>query len=395
MSMFRLKNYVSDKKGNMSMILAICLTGIGIAVGSAVDISRIVSSDQKLQDAVDAATLYAATLKGDVTYQQEASLYVSNKMQSLNLQGLSTNFTIEGNQVIGVASADVPLHFAGLIGKPTSGVAARTVVNIPSVSACIIALSETRAPGILLNGGAKIETEGCEVHTHSNTVPSMTINSGTILDVPRTCISGNSILNHSNNFDGIETGCEAAADPYASQIPIPDSSVCDYNDRVYTDMNITLSPGVYCGSHNFQAIGMQVEFEPGLYVIKNGGWNANGGEWNGDGITIYYADESRLQFNSAVKANLTAPETGPYAGVFMAEAPNLSLTQFVLNDSLGFDFEGIIHLPSREFVMNGGVTVRSRELAIVADTIIINQAQLTLEPIGGGSHGSKLVYISE
>ena len=130
----------------------------------------------------------------------------------------------------------------------------------------------------------------------------------------------------------------------------------------------------------------------GLYVIKNGAWISDGGEWDGQGVTFYFADDSTLQFNSGVEVSLSAPSGGKYGNVLMTEAPNLNESAMVLNDSKGFDFEGIIYLPSRDLTLNSGANVRSDNLSVVADTIIVNR--LSLES-GSEANSTHTVYIAQ
>jgi len=132
------------------------------------------------------------------------------------------------------------------------------------------------------------------------------------------------------------------------------------------------------------------------YVLKGGSWNVNGGEWSGDNVSFYFADaNSKIQFNSGVLATLSPPTSGPYEGVFITEAPDLRNSQFTINDSRGFDFEGIVYLPSREITLNSGATVRSRDLQLVARSFIINGANLNLETPGRATESVPFTYLSD
>ena len=55
-----LLNYVSDSSGNVGMMLGIMMIPLLIAVGAAVDYTRMISTVQSAQDTVDAAVLHAA-----------------------------------------------------------------------------------------------------------------------------------------------------------------------------------------------------------------------------------------------------------------------------------------------------------------------------------------------
>jgi len=210
--------------------------------------------------------------------------------------------------------------------------------------------------------------------------------------------SGGSVLGSANASKSLFYG--KIADPYLGQFPVPDSDSCDRYDRDYKSARLTLNPGVYCGWHNFMNNNARITFEPGVYVIKNGGWSVNGGDWEGDGVTFYFADTSQIYFNDGVEADFSAPTSGDYKDVFITEAPNLPPSQFILNDSQGFVFDGIMYLPSRQITFNNGANTDLRNMNLVADSFIFNEASLNLGALSsqkqdGSSLSMSAPYISK
>ena len=205
------------------------------------------------------------------------------------------------------------------------------------------------------------------------------------------------MLDNSNGEAGdIEINCDAASDPFAGTIPEPTSINCDYTGAVYGAGEVTLSPGVYCGWYNFNDRDTVVTFEPGVYILRNGGWNIDGGQWIGKGVSFYFYDNTRLQFNRGVRARMSAPTTGDYAGIYMTERKGLSAGQLVINDNEGFNFEGILYLPSKDFIMNGGATVEARTMSIVARTISFNGAHVSIAVDENATSGTVIgPYLSE
>jgi len=408
------KQYTKSEDGNFSIIAAAGFGLLALGVAISVEISRAHSLDNSLQDSLDIATLYAAQAIKDGDFddddndninednpKQDSIFHFRENFNSIHSANVtSIDFELDDGKMIGTASAEMSLTFAGLLNRDKLTVNARSVVNLSSggSSPCIMALNPDRQPGILLNGGANVVAPDCEMHVYSTQNPAFTLNGGTVLDVKKVCVEGNIVRNNSGfpSIANLERNCEAAPDPYAGVLPQPDTSGCDYSSRVYNDFNLVLRPGIYCGTHNIKS--EQVEFEPGLYILKEGGWVIDGGNWEGEGVTFYYADRADIQFNSAVAAELSAPTSGPYKDVFMYEAPNIPYTanQWVLNDTRGFDFEGIIYLPSRQVVFNSNANLRSLRMDIVAGSVIFNNASIELEPINGtGGAQSGQVYLSE
>ena len=387
---FKKTSYLRDNTdGNMSVMIAGALSVMSMVAAVAIDTSHNISVKSKMQNALDSATLYVGLNIGSKTHIEDGKyLFLENFSLADTLKNTSVTFEVFDDYVIGTARAVKPLFFGSVLKRESVDISASTTVMLDAETLnppCIFALNPAAQPGILVNDGAVINTHDCEVHTASTANPAFTINAGVDWETESTCIAGRHILNYSDtNARKLETGCDVANDPYDGAFPIPDSSSCDHTTRNYRSARVSLSPGVYCGWHDFGNPNSTVTFSPGLYVIRNGGWNVNGGDWQGDGVTFYFADSSTIQFNSAAAADFTAPTSGPYKDVFMTEAPANPYSQFVLNDARGFKFEGIIYLPSRQVVFNSGANSELRAMNLVADSFIFNNAALNISQIDGG-----------
>jgi len=346
--------FAKHETGNIAISSAVIILTLLTGIGTAIDVTNVVSLKTSLQDATDIATLAAVNFNiNDEDNAVQNSLEIFNlnhdEPQLENTQ-YTVNFTNQG--ATGTATADYPLFFASVLPQ------AKLAVNVKTV----VATAEA---------------------------------SRNICIKARSCIAGSNILNNTRNPDIVETDCDVSPDPFANQFPAPNDSCTEFG-RVYNNPIINLQPGVYCGFFNFGRNINQVNFAPGVYVIKNGGWTIDSGDWEGDEVTFYFADQSNILFNAAIEARMTPPRTGPYANAFMIEAPNLPPSNVIIDDSRGFDFEGILYLPSRQVIFNSGATIRARDIAIVADTIIINDAVLNLKPItGANTTAASQVYIAQ
>jgi hypothetical protein len=56
----------------------------------------------------------------------------------------------------------------------------------------------------------------------------------------------------------------------------------------------------------------------------------------------------------------------------MYEKEGLSRSQFVLNDSRGFEADGLIYLPSRNTTFNSASNLSSRNFTLVVNTLILD-----------------------
>jgi len=255
---------------------------------------------------------------------------------------------------------------------------------------------------LILNSGSHINLPDCEIHVQSEANAAATINSGINIDVQRTCIESGKITNNFGDFPNLELNCETVDDPFEGAMPAPPSTTCEHWNTNHNGGTIHLQPGVYCGHHNFNG-NPTVHFAPGVYVLKNGSWNVNGGEWDGRGVTFYFDDSSsKIQFNSGVKATLLPPAGGTYSDILFYEREGLSQSNFVLNDDKGFEIRGLIYLPSRNTTYNSGGNWRSRALTMVFNKMIFNDAKLDLStadygiiPAGDGTRIRRVITLAE
>lgn len=390
--MSHLRRFVSNRDGNFSVFAAIGTGLMVLSASVALDATVIFKQKQSIQDAADQTALAAAiymSKKSSEPFKSRAvqakeigqNSFISNfKGDVAGLTDVKINIT-DGKVVVS-AKIQHDILFGKAIGKNNIDIIANATSVYASkadVKPCLMALSTTKSPGISVNESADIQSPNCEVHIHSNGNPAFTINNALTFDFSKICVSGNHILDNNRNIDNIHLNCAVSSDPYFGQIPIPDSTACDYTNGNYSATSLRMRPGVYCGWHNFNNGNAKVEFDPGVYILKNGGWTVNGGEWSGDDVTFYFADRSKIQFNSAVSANFTAPKSGSYAGIFITETASSFRDQFVINDSKGFIWDGAVYLPNREVVMNSGSDTSGRRLNIVADSLIFNDTKLSIE----------------
>jgi hypothetical protein len=363
-----------------------------LAAGAGIDFVSAIDAKTSLQNAIDAAVLAGAGAGNSQTVA--ATVFASEPLSKFGVAG-QPSFTVNGDSSFtGKVSAAVPVSFLSLIGIKTIPVqVTATAKQGGSSTACILVRDRSASQALLMNNGADIEAPECEVHVASTGYPAAVFNAQTTLNSAKTCIAGTSITDNGGNHPHLATGCTVATDPFADNLPTPSTSACTYNSGNYNGGSYTMSPGVYCGWFNFNG-NNNLTFSPGVYVIKGGGWNVNGGTWTGDGVTFYFADTSKIQFNSGVKATLSAPTSGTYAGILMYEPTGLPLSQFVLDDSKGHVLSGLIYLPSRQMTLNSGSNITTDQVTVVVDTLIVNNATWYVSPpstktiAGSGSSGS-------
>jgi Flp pilus assembly protein TadG len=370
-----------ERRGSLALMMALALAAIGVAIGLAIDFSNAVSARAKLQNALDAAVL-AAAADTSSDWKTSAQNVLAAQLRPAEVNSLVTDFERSADGVVtGAAERQVETYFAGLLATHYVNVAVEAMAGgkADTNPVCILLKSPNASQALLVNSGANVKAPNCEIHVSSTANPAAIFNSQSNIQTSRLCVAGKQIIDNGGNPANLEKECTPASDPYAGNLPTPDSHACTLNGGNWNGGTVNMMPGVYCGWFNFNDA-PTVNFEPGVYVIKNGGFNVNGGVWNGDGVTFYFADSSMIQFNSAVKTYLSAPKTGTYAGILMYEAPMANQSNFVLNNSTGHALEGLIYLPSRNMTVNSGHHATLDRVTLVANTLILNSMEWSLGP---------------
>ena len=329
-----------DTSGNIATVFGVTAPLALLFIGVGVDLTLSLDTKAKMQNAVDGAVLAAAINSDEENFEEIGQSSFAANMSQTRLPNADINITQENGVIQAEASGAYPSFFAGVLPKSNIDIAVEAVADpakVNSAEPCIMALRET-GTSVNFNGRSTIAGAGCEMHVHSQSSRAMTLNSRADITMNRTCIAGSGFINNSNSdTDTIETDCEVAPDPYAGTIPVPPSLSCDYRNQNFNGREVTLQPGVY----------------------------------------------ARIQFNSGVLADVSAPTSGDYADILMAERPGLPRRDFILNDSRGFDAQGTIYLPSKRLVMNGGSNIESRKMKLIADSFVFNGGSfVSLEPTG-------------
>jgi ABC-type transporter Mla MlaB component len=125
-----------DKSGNVAIIFALSLLPLMLAVGMAVDVTNMLSTKSKMQDALDAAALAALAESTPTHMRQQVAekTFLSSLPESL--RNLSPTFSItikeSGPERSATAaySLNMPLAFAGIIGVSSMDIAGQTASGI-------------------------------------------------------------------------------------------------------------------------------------------------------------------------------------------------------------------------------------------------------------------------
>ncbi len=398
-----LNRFLGGIAGNVATLFAMTAPIALLAIGGAVDYSHAITEHQRLQAAIDASVLAGARIVasnsqalGQTAAQAAAVTAAGNYFSSdVSWSGPTAKFSFNANgSLTGTATYSMPTLFGALTSSSNMPLSVTATASVGSGAAtyqtCILLLSKTASQSLLANSGTNISAPACQIDVASTANPAAIFNSGGNIQSAEICIAGSNTINNGGTYNNVVKNCTVPANPFVGKLPAPVSTTCsgaNANGGNYNGGSVTLSPGVYCGWFNFNNA-PSVTLLPGVYVIAQGGWNVNGGSWTGSGVTFYFADTSKIQFNSGMSMTLSAPTTGTYAGILFYEADGLSESAFVFNDSVTESLSGLIYLPSRDVTFNSTSNENTPSITVVANTAIFNALNWSLTPSSSWQIGS-------
>jgi Flp pilus assembly protein TadG len=407
--------------------MALCLPMLLSALAIAVDIGYLYITQRQLQTLADTAAMAGAleasscsaancgviqtaatsalTESGSATptlFLQCATTSGTGLLLTINngpcALGASDPNNANTNYVEAVVTKSVPTFFAGMFGFHTVNISARAEAGKSTIAGPCLNITGTSSQTLTLNSGASIKDgtgSTCGVNVNSSGTPAVMEDSGATVNVGSYTVHGTVTDNGGSYTPAPTINSPTKPDPFAAEItagtlstptqPATSSTCCNP-----VSGTTTLQPGYYSSGLNFNGSGYTVTLNSGVYYF-GGGLNLGGVTINGTGVTIYMAS-GQINMNAASTINLTAPSTGPTAGLVIWQ-PASNTSQMNLDSGSNSTWKGGVYLPGAQLTLNGDSTVSGFGM-IVAQSVMLNSAitlSCTLMPggdcPGGGSTG--------
>jgi Flp pilus assembly protein TadG len=378
---------LGDEAGNyLTMTSVLMPVLIGFA-GVGTDIGLWLYSHQTMQSAADsgavsAATAYAVSNANNLTTQASAvtSYYgfangVNGATVTVNRPPTSGSHQSSSNAVEVIIQQPQQRFLSVMWGSGQVNVTARSVAMASGGLACVLALDGTAAGAITAQGNTSIALNSCSLFSDSSSSSSIAAGGSAAVSAYSVGTVGNVSGSASMTTTmGVTTGDPALPDPYAG-VTMPSFSGCDQHN--YTaKTTVTLSPGVYCGGIGLNS-SANVTLNPGIYYLDQGNLSVNGGAvLTGDGVTLVFTSSKGNNYatatiNGGATVNLTAPTTGPMAGIVLFGDRSAPLgTTYKLNGGSAQVFNGAVYLPEGATEYTGGTNTSGPACTqLVSDTI--------------------------
>lgn len=391
------------KAGNATILFGLAVPVLAGVAGLAIDVGQWELAHKSLQRAADSAAISAAVAfasSGATTVTTEAKGIAANynfvdgsggTTVTVNRPPSSGAYTANTGAVEVIISQPQARMFSALFGNGTVAERGRAVA-VGTSTACILALDQTAAKAISAQGNVSVTANGCSIFSNSNSSTSVSAGGSAIVSAMSIGAVG-SVVGQSNmtTTNGVTSNQGTLADPYYGKISVPTFSGCDQTSFT-AKTTTTISPGVYCGGFTLNA-GANVTMSPGVYIMDQGAFVVNGSTTlTGTDVTIIFTSSSTTNYptakiNGGANVNLTAPSTGPYAGVVVFGDPNMPVgTTFDLEGGSSQSINGVTYTPHGAISYAGGASGYSGCSEIVGDTVsFVGDSNLALNCSGMGT----------
>lgn len=360
-----------SEDGGFAVTFSVLLIPLMIAAGMAIDYTRLVVDNRNLQEAVDSAVL--AATKPDAISDKERE-EIANEFVKSNYRGLFPKTTVAvastsvEREVSVSAQTSIKSTFMSLRGASDLGHrAAASAKSVFQKDTCVLALNSSENAALSVKGSGAHISANCGVQSNSVSSTGIVNTSNTTSVAKSFCSSGG--FTGTNYSTAPKTNCPPLLDPYAS-LPAPSSSGCDENNYKSSGNEI-IYPGVYCGGISITK--GSVNAKPGVYVMKDGDLKiTTGNGLSGNGVTFYFVGDSQLSITGNGSADISAPKTGPLAGMLFMSHPDAgSGKSFKITGNGNTKLVGITYFPNQllEIGGNGDLGASSPFMGLVADKI--------------------------
>ncbi|PPD44191.1 MAG: hypothetical protein CTY15_08115 [Methylocystis sp.] len=373
-----------DRRGNVAVFLSLALLPIIGFGGAAIDFGMMGVYRAKLQAAADRGAIQAgrelrlaqmgkASVVATIakTYAAAALAGTSKLLENVAVESslLNNNAAVK----VSVTATYKPMMLRSFGLQPTL-LAATATATSAGFPVCALALDPKAPRAIYGETQAQISAQFCAVHANSKDKDAIYSQGSARMTAGAIC-SGGGVK---GKFTPTPiSDCPPVSDPLASRPP-PAVGPCIRVNEVVSGGTATLSPGNYCGGLKVTN-GARVTLSPGEYVISGGPLTVDGGSsFTTNGAGIYLTGvAAAFTFGQDTTINLTAPTSGPMAGLLIYEDRNAPAGQVhrIRSDNAP-TMLGTIYLPKNQLYVetNKEVSKASAFTIIVANSIFVTKA---------------------
>lgn len=387
---------VDRQRGIFALWLAVLLPALIALFALLLEWTQLFTIRQQQRTATDAAAVAAAhqILRND----SGNAAIAAQAIATLNGFPVSTStaLTIERPPLQGSYAGNELAVRAAITYRPPRLLQAVFADIAPVIStqatarfkrgACLLALAPTGTQRLFIAANANIEAPDCSAQVNSSAVGALTVGNNATVSLLDSRVVGTATISGSATFTPTPVVSAAAvADPL---MPIAEPTVggCDFTNYVVSGTR-TLTPGTYCGGLQINA-NAQATLSPGIYILVNGLLELrNNARLTGFNVHFFLMQGARMAMNTTSIINLSAAQSGDYAGILIFESRSAPLDTLIHNlpvASTGL-LDGLVYLPRSRLNLdaygNQPVNSTARSFGVIARHIAISgRIRLNFDP---------------
>jgi hypothetical protein len=258
---------------------------------------------------------------------------------------------------------------------------------IQVVAPSVLILNPTASGALSLSGNSSINVPG-NVVVDSNSKTALTesgnakITAASVQVVGGTSKTGNSTWSPTP-----VTGAASVSDPLAG-LAVPTSGTSQGAVNLSDNSSLTINPGIYT---SIRASGnASLTLNPGVYILAGGGLTVTGNaSISGSGVTLYNTESAfpnpggtygGITLSGNGSFNLTAPTTGPYAGIVLFQA-RTNTRAISISGNAADGMSGTVYAPAALLYLSGNASLQG---AVVVNELSLSGNAASTQAADGG-----------
>lgn len=395
-----LRSFQRNESGNIAITVAIAVPVLLGAVSVGVDLTSLNQSKTQLQSIADSAALAAAREMrlgnaNQQTIDQVARNYVNSIVYSttkLTSVQTSTSIASDYKNVTVSLTGQTGSMFAAKVGVAPQSVSASARASVLGGAPLCMVMLKTN--NFLLNYGIKVEANssitapGCSIYSNEQHPSGLTVATGARISAATVCSAGGLSGSSVAFTTAPQLDCPVLPDPLAARPdPVSNPKACDFNGKVINGGAVTLYPGVYCDGLKITGNAV-VTLNPGIYTMRDNGWGSlgalvvnNGSTLKGTDVGFFFSGAaSYMDLQPTSIIDLSAPRTGPMAGVLLWEGNDVKYGLHKIESSYARNLLGTIYMPKSRLLITSPnpVADQSAYTIVVAGTLDVKNSNLVL-----------------
>ncbi len=388
-----------DRKGAVAMIIAMSTPIIVGGLGVSVDTIQWSLTKRQLQRQADSAAIAGAY---GMAQGLSAVSVARNDLDRNALTAMTEAAVIENAPTAGPQAGNnraVRVVVATLMDLPFTRIFIDDPVRIETEATasmvangefCALSLENQNAVGINMTGNTTVDLS-CGMAT--NSVSATAVTAGGSSQVTATPIAAVGGLQPSTHYVGATELIPYSVpqpDPFIG-LPTPTGYSSSNNGNVNSNQTRTLNPGAYRG----MTLQGNVTLNPGVYIVDAGDFTVGSqARVTGNGVVIILTASNpnqigQVKINGGAQLNMSAPTSGPYAGVLMYQDRRATLSNQTnkINGNSASSFQGAFYFPGQEMEFSGtsGMNIDCIQMVARRMTFIGNSTVRNICPPGSGA----------